>query len=181
MNKYQEGKIYKLVNNDLIYIGSTIRTLYDRFKEHKIRSKGTLKHCRCSSKLLFDNNDNVSIELIELYPCYSKKELCLREAYWIKEIKCINKKLPFTTDEDKRKKRKQYEEDNKEVMRIYKKEYIINHRNEKKEYDKLYRDNNKAICLKMNECECGGSYKTKHKTTHFKTKKHMDFMLKIKQ
>jgi hypothetical protein len=127
---------------------------------------------------LYENNNNVSIELIELYPCESKKELHLREAYWIKQINCVNIKLPSTTDEDKKIKRKQFEEDNKEVMRDYKKEYHIKHREEKKQYDAIYREKRKDNDLQLNKCDCGGSYKTKHKSTHFKTKLHMQYYAK---
>lgn len=176
MNKYQEGKIYKLISNDLIYVGSTIRTLYHRLREHEYRSRGTLKHCNSSSKLLYQNNNNVIIELIELYPCNNRRELEEREAHWINSLNCINIKKPFVSKEEQLNNRRNYEQLPK--MKAYKKEYQNTHREDKKEYDKIYRDNKKDHYLKLNMCECGGSYKTKHKSTHFKTKIHMEYYAK---
>jgi len=176
MNKYQEGKIYKLIGNNLIYVGSTIRTLYHRLREHEYRSKGILKHGNSSSKLLYENNNNVIIELIELYPCNNRRELEEREAYWINSLNCINIKKPFVSKEEQVNNRRNYEQLPK--MKAYKKEYQINHKEDKKAYDKEYREVKKEHYLKLNICECGGSYKTKHKTTHFKTKKHMQYYAK---
>jgi len=176
MNKYQEGKIYKLVGNNLIYIGSTIRTLYHRLREHEYRSKGILKHCSSSSKLLYENNNNVIIELIELYPCNNRRELEEREAYWINSLNCINIKKPFVSKEEQKNKKRDYGRSSK--IKEYKKEYQNNHREEKKSYDKIYKEKNKEYLSQKIKCECGGSYTLQHKTTHFKTKKHMEYYAK---
>jgi len=175
MNKYQEGKIYKLISNDLIYVGSTIRTLYHRLKEHEYRSSKILKR-NTSSKILYNNNSIVTIELIELFPCNNKRELEEREAHWINSLNCINIKKPFVSKEEQLNYKRNYKQLPK--MKAYNKEYQNTHKEDKKEYDKLYRDNNKDNHLKLNICECGGSYKTKHKSTHFKTKKHMTYYAK---
>jgi len=45
----------------------------------------------------------------------------------------------------------------------------------KKEYDIMYRENNKEKIMKQNTCKCGGEYLTKHKSTHIKTQKHIDY------
>ena len=44
INKYQNAKIYKIINDDLpnlIYYGSTIQTLKRRFSEHKSKLNRT--------------------------------------------------------------------------------------------------------------------------------------------
>jgi hypothetical protein len=41
-DKYKNGKIYKITFDNNIYIGSTYRTLDERFDEHKKASRGSL-------------------------------------------------------------------------------------------------------------------------------------------
>jgi hypothetical protein len=103
MNKYQEGKIYKIIcdNYEKIYIGSTIQKLYVRFSRHK---KGDT-----AAKELF-KYQNVEIQLIERYPCNSKDELRIREQYHINENKdiCINISNAHTPKEEAIEKNKLY-------------------------------------------------------------------------
>jgi DNA-directed RNA polymerase subunit RPC12/RpoP len=69
MNKYINGKIYKIIDNTNgnIYIGSTIKTL-----KRKIRM--SYKCMDCISKEIIKNGD-YKIELIEVYPCNNDEEL----------------------------------------------------------------------------------------------------------
>ena len=99
MVDYNNGKIYKIVchTTNKIYIGSTTaKRLSQRLSEHKTTYKrfvsGKSKACT-SSRVVLENN-NYSIELIELVPCESKSELTLREAYYIRMIECVNKHIP---------------------------------------------------------------------------------------
>ena len=151
MNKYQNGKIYKLVcdNSPLVYYGSTSQKyLCDRLASHKYNCKKR----NCGSKELF-NLGKVSIHLIEKYPCNSKKELEDREKIYIKFIlknfdyKIIcNKLIPSRTEEELNKQIKKYNEKNK--------------------------DKNK----KKNNCPCGGKYTYINKARHEKTKKHLKYL-----
>lgn len=103
MNKYENGKIYKLVNNvdDKIYIGSTHRPLMQRFSVHQSHAKGKNKNNKVYSHLNGVGFDNVHIELLEEYPCTCKKELENRERYWIETLKpSLNKNIPSRTLEE---------------------------------------------------------------------------------
>jgi len=96
--KYLNGKIYKIINsvNDKCYVGSTICALDKRLSGHK---NSILK---ATSKILINEDpDNVSIKLIEEYPCLTKNELLLRERYWTDELECVNKFRPIRTREEK--------------------------------------------------------------------------------
>lgn len=86
MNKYQRGQIYAIRSHqtDLIYIGSTTQPLHKRFYAHKHISNS------CSSKAILQYAD-AYIELIEDFPCNSKKELEKREGGLIRETKCVNR------------------------------------------------------------------------------------------
>jgi hypothetical protein len=87
---YNNSKIYKIVDNssDLIYIGSTCKTLEQRLKGHESNYKlfkAGKYHFITSFKIL--ENNNYKIELIKNYPCISKKELELEEGKAIKQLK----------------------------------------------------------------------------------------------
>jgi hypothetical protein len=149
MNGYENGKIYRLTCNGLVYYGSTKQTLNQRFKVH------TAPTNRCSSKKLFELGD-VEIELVENYPCNSKRELEEREKHYITNFECINKTVPTRTTEeyklankDKIKKRqyiynKKYREGNEELVKI-KKEFYDENRDKILEQKKKYYEENKEL------------------------------------
>lgn len=98
-NKYSKGKIYRLVNSvdDEEYIGSTCGTLAKRKHGHKQLATKRPNQPVYShfNKIGFDN---VSIVLIEEYPCNNKMELERRERYWIEQLKpTLNRYIPTRT------------------------------------------------------------------------------------
>jgi hypothetical protein len=112
MSKYQKGKIYKLVNDEMpdkIYFGSTINDLNIRLSQHKSKSN------KSTSKILFEKG-NVKIILVEEYPCENRKQLEKKERNYIENNECINKNIPTRT-------LKEYNEDNKEKIKERIKKY----------------------------------------------------------
>lgn len=90
---YENGKIYRLLCNDEHYfIGSTANELRYCLNKHKQNSlnKLDLPEYKHINKLGWDN---VKIELIEAFPCKSKKELNDREKFHLNEIKKKKNKL----------------------------------------------------------------------------------------
>lgn len=81
MKDYSQGKIYKICDesNGDVYIGSTIQRLKRRYDTHGIFKDYNKDKCNCK------------IILIEDYPCNSKRELEIREQYFIDNTDCINK------------------------------------------------------------------------------------------
>ena len=89
MNRFKNAKIYIIKNSvdDRLYIGSTCqRILSDRMWKHSSSSmdpkaKGynsdLYKHMREIGQFEF------SLELLEVYPCTTKKELVQREQFWM--------------------------------------------------------------------------------------------------
>ena len=152
-NKYQNGKIYKLISphTNKIYIGSTYKTLEQRYNNHRRhfslwKNNNETKNNYVTSYDLFELN-NVSIELLETYPCNTKHELHIRERYWIEQNIdiVVNKHIPTRT-------RSEY--------RIVKVEY--------------YRDLSRRQCQTISSCSCGSHYSETHKQRHFKTLKHIN-------
>jgi len=151
-----EAFIYKITspNTDKIYIGCTTRTLIRRLNMHKYQKdkSGT------TSKEILDAGD-ATIELIEKVKCNDRKELYEKEREYISSNKniCVNQKSIYKDDEE------------------CKKEYQAKHKEEKREYDKKRREELKDKLNEKIQCECGGCYLIRHKSTHIKTKKHLNY------
>ena len=151
MNNYTTGFIYKIVdddNKDFFYIGSTCKTLQERFKQHKYDYNKYLNYKRPfqTSFLLMQKNYQ-SILLIETLNFFNKIELLERERFHIINNNCVNKNVP-----------------NNFLIFQNKKLYS-------KKYDYTNNRNQIFICL------CGGSYNVKNKDRHFNTKKHINFFI----
>jgi len=103
-NKYQQGKIYKIVCNITgeVYYGSTIDTLNRRLTKHKQSRKS------CSSRNIIERGDYEMI-LIKNYPCNNVYELEEEESNYIRNNTCINVVIPNRTQ-------KEYYEDNKKKI-----------------------------------------------------------------
>ena len=159
MSKYQNGKIYKITNEDmpgLVYYGSTICNLNKRLGNHKY----DIKRSNNSSKILF-NTENYKIELVELYPCENRKELCEREGWYIRNNDCINKNISGRTT-------KEYQKENSELYKEYQKEYG-------KEYYNLNKNIINEKAKEKVKCECGSVFSKKHMARHKRSKKHLAY------
>jgi hypothetical protein len=134
-NAYQYGKIYKLISKDNhYYIGSTTKTLQERFSAHKY----SIKHNTRDGNYSYFRSipiEDISIELIENYPCSSKNKLREREDYYIQNALydkyCLNTYRAFQTDEDK-----------KEYDKLY---YVLNKNKATENMKKYYEENKEKI------------------------------------
>jgi len=87
-NKYECGKIYRLVDqfNNTVYIGSTTLTLNLRMNAHRCDMKNEISST-CKELKEKIGIENITIELIEEYPCETKLQLEQRENFHIKITK----------------------------------------------------------------------------------------------
>ena len=104
MSKYNNGKIYKIVDNAYTkqYIGSTTEKLSQRMLRHRSDYRRYLDSRKLHKKSTFDlfeefGIDNCKIELIEYCKCDSKDELVRREGELIKNSDCVNKTIAGRT------------------------------------------------------------------------------------
>jgi hypothetical protein len=164
-NKYQRGKIYKLVCNKtgLTYYGSTIQTLKKRLWAH-------INNNNCYSKVIIANND-YNIILLEEYPCNSLKELQLRERYYTENNNCVNRYVPSRT------KKEWLEETGYNATYYYENQEKI--LQQKKEYLEKNRDKINSKRTEVLICECGCEYTYGHSARHRKTKRHIKLMEEI--
>tara|TARA_R110000868_G_C10949856_1_gene767730 strand:- start:3379 stop:4041 length:663 start_codon:yes stop_codon:yes gene_type:complete len=208
MPDYRNGKIYMIesaIHNGRYY-GSTCSPLHKRFYEHK-NTRGRFKEGKkvswLSSFSLFDYDD-VRIVLVEDFPCENRMQLVSREAYYIRENKCLNKCIPGRT-------RKEWECDNKERRSVQHKAwqnknklYVQKARDQHKEETSIrgkeyYKVNKKKVnaCSKKNyqknksnvlarqkvyrennkvKCDCGSEIVKSSLRRHNNTKKHLLFL-----
>ena len=137
MERYQHGKIYKIVCNitGKVYIGSTCKKLLSQrlawhVQDFKKWRRDNLKYNNISSFEIIAG-ENYYIELLELVCCNSKDELLIRERFYIKNNDCINKcKNLISTNEDKIEWQKNYYKNNNDKKKEYQKEYYQKKNNE---------------------------------------------------
>lgn len=161
-NKYQNGKIYMVWTTlgDDKYYGSTIQNLSMRMAKHRCDYKK--KIINLSVFLIFDKYglENCKIELVLDYPCNSKEELTKKEGEYIRNNKCVNKRIAGRIDkeyyEDNKElihqQHKNHYEDNKELIQQKHKEYREKEDNKikMKEYQKKYYETNKQKIKQKN-------------------------------
>jgi adenylate kinase family enzyme len=181
MNKYQNGKVYKItsLNTTDIYIGSTThRLLCQRFSKHNNCYKYWLKDNNkgyCSSYEILKHGD-CKIELLELYPCSCIDELNKCEGKYQRDIDCVNNNIAGRTI-------KEWKEDNKEAYKEYQKKWNEDNAVIIAGYQKDYRKNN-AVKIsnykkEIIKCECGCDIKYSYKSQHLKTEKHKINLIKF--
>jgi hypothetical protein len=140
MPNYSNGKIYSIRSHqtDKVYIGSTTLSLSARMGEHRRTHRyyltgggvGKKSGCKSTEIIAFDD---AYIELVEEYPCETKEQLLKREGEIIRATaNAVNRCI---SGRDK----KRWDEDNKEHIKAYQKEYEIKRAEHKKEYNRLYR------------------------------------------
>ncbi len=182
------GQIYRIYSEstDLVYIGSTTKTLSDRFSQHKCDystwQKGSYPYV--TSFAIFKIG-NAKIELIENFTCNDVKELRKREGEIIKTTpNCVNKQIAGRTSKeyyiDHREKllekSTRYYDVNRDTVKEKVTKYQEANRDKiNKKHAQYYQKNKDKINQKF-DCACGGRYTHGHSAHHFKTKKHQDYL-----
>ncbi len=133
-NKYNNGKIYTIRyrdDNNLIYVGSTVQPLYKRWNQHKRRYKKE----KYNNTLLYIKMNEMGIEkfyieLYEMYKCNTKEELKKHEGEVIRQIATLNMRVEGRT-------RKEYYNDNIEIISEHQKQYRNKNKEKYKQYDMM--------------------------------------------
>jgi len=183
-NRYENGKIYKLVSNhtDKIYIGSTCKErLCQRLAKHKAYYKEWLKNDKryMSSCELFRLGD-VEIVLLENINCKTKDELHKKEREYIEKFKdiIINKNIPIITKIEENERNKKYRIEHKENQKQRRKEHYEKNKQELKQKMKIYNENHieelKQNGKELYDCKCGKQIQKSSKCIHNKTKFHLE-------
>ena len=105
--------------------------------------------------------DNFEINEIEYYPCENDIELYIRENYWMDILQASLNSRKASVFKNK----KEYHQGNREQIKEYNKEY--------------YEKNKEQLSEKAKEkmtCQCGRTFRKSDKSTHYKTKFHINFI-----
>ena len=130
------GRIYiiKCNSNNLMYVGSTIRDLETRMKQH-LKDMYKFTNFKLYKAMNEFKPDNFYINLLEEFEYNNVKDLRKQEGKYVKIIKPeLNKNIPGRSIEE-------YNVDNKEPLKLYRKLYYRKYRELHKEYLKEYRRN----------------------------------------
>ena len=179
---YKNGQIYTIRSHQtpLFYIGSTCSPLAKRLYEHRRDYKCWTKNNEYSyfSSYEIIKYEDHYIELLEEYPCETKKQLNKREGQIIRfyNDNCVNKAIPCRT-------RAEYYQDNKIKMDEQNKQYYESHKEEITQYIKEYYQQHKLIlnqkAKEHYDCECGGKYIYANKQRHLNSKKHKNYLSNV--
>jgi len=130
-------------------------------KEYRLDNKEKINQ---KHKEYYENNKEIINEKQKEYRLNNKGK---RKEYF---------KIYRENNKEKRKeKHKSWYENNKEIINEKQKEYNENNKEKRKEY---YENNKEKILEKIKEkikCDCGGCYTIGNKSTHFKTKIHINY------
>ena len=187
---YSTGKIYKVCADgfDKVYVGSTRNTLKTRLNYHKDNHK-SISQNKTACCVLFEDDRKPYIELIENYPCASKKELEARERYWLEQTpNAVNKNIPTQTWQERHEKNKEHnakmhkawQEANKEQESLKQKNRRLalteeeRKQKDKNDYEKTKevrsaRKKERVICPEC-QCEFSRHSLTKHRNNAHITK-----------
>ena len=151
-NKYNNSKIYLIkcrLDNNLIYVGSTIQTLKNRWIQHtsNINNEKSKEY----NKLLYIKIREVGIEnfyidLYEIYNCSTKQHLNKKEGEIIKQIGTLNNRIAGRTNRDwqiennEKEKERLKQSYNKRKDKIH--DIYLEHKEQKQIYNKEYRIKN---------------------------------------
>jgi len=149
MNTNRIGNIYKIIcysDPNFTYIGSTEKSLERRWQWHQSYYKHWCKDDTDITALSYKHFDKYGIDkfkivLIKQYQIVDEVHLKAYEQLWINKFKCCNESMPFRIDY------------------LYYKQYYIDNRQKKLDYQNKYSIDNKVkikerMSKKVN-CDCG--------------------------
>ena len=207
MTQLELGHIYKIftpLDNSFCYIGSTYKTLDERFKIHKynfytwVKDKNKIGKCSIYDYFEKYGFENFKIILIKSYNVVKTSEEDSRHlhAYELLSIlntkNCINISKPFNPllKLDKKRINKNYYEENADKIKQYGKIYYQENVDKEKERKKKYYDANRDIINNKHKkyrednadklkakytCQCGSILVISQKLRHNKTNKHIQY------
>lgn len=177
--------IYKICCDDLpdfVYIGST-KAFRQRKRDHK-KNCNNMKDTRKLYNTIRENGgwENWRMVIIEECGEISFTQARIKEEeHRVKLNANLNVRRCHVTEEQKKEYPKEYRENNKEKKKESSDRWRENNKEEKREKDKEYRENNQDKFNEKHNCECGSVFTYKHKTRHFKTKIHLEYMKSLEK
>ena len=186
MNKYHNGKIYKIVDvgYNKCYIGSTTEKLSIRFCTHTHHYRtydenNKKRYCRCFELFSEYGVNTCKMELVETCKCETKEELLRCAGEHIRNNDCLNKVIAGRTD-------KEYRHDNKRKLKEIKHDDCLKSAGRYRVKSKEWRVKNKEqqqYRARTFTCVCGSTCNNTHRIRHEETqkKKHQNYLKSLEQ
>ena len=173
MPDYSLGKIYTIrCKNDqtLVYVGSTVEKLCNRFSKHKFQS---MVNPNTKFYTTVKDWNDWYIELYEDCPCERKEQLLKREGEIAREIGNLNMQtVGIYSNMHKKEYMQKYREKHADEIKEYKKYNYESKKNEILQNQKEKYEKNKEMFL----CSCGCSVSKHNLTRHEKSVKHLKLL-----
>lgn len=197
---YKKCKIYKLINDkdDMVYVGHTCQAILAQRKSHHKN-----KSYRCPTRKVYKHLneigwEQVSIVLLEDYPCETEDQAIAREKSWYEKFeksKLLNTYRPQRTIEEHReedreraktyrvinaekikKARKIHRENNKELLNMRNKQWREDNKEYMKQKQKEYQQKKLQERVRCELCDCEIAWTSM--PLHRKSKKHQTNLVK---
>lgn len=149
-----KGRIYKIScksDPNLVYVGSTTKSLRDRLSIHKCDCRKMWFNAKLYQQIIDNDWSDWEMELIEEVQFEDKNDLRKREGEYIQSIGTLNIKI---AGRDRKESCKQYRENNRDKIREINKQYREDNKDEIKKYhrdvynaNKHYRNNLLKKCF----------------------------------
>jgi hypothetical protein len=118
--------------------------------------------------------DNWSMVEIEKYPCKDANEASAKEREWFERL---NSSLnTYTPNKSHSECNRSYRSENRDKIKLIKKQYCETHKEQLILYRKQRYENNRDTIYVKKMCECGILYSYQNKYSHTKTKYHLQYM-----
>ena len=189
-------KIYDQTDKQLVYYGSTEKSLSKRLDGHISNYKRYINgNDIFTTSFLVIDADNYDIMMVERVEFGDIRELRNRERFYIENNICVNQSIPNRTEvewreanaEKLKKNKAEYRKVNKVKIANKKAQYYKANKEKIAEYNAEYKKMNKVEIAqyrkvnkaKINEkfvCVCGGFYTRRHKSIHENTIKHKKYI-----
>jgi len=106
-----------------VYIGSTMISLEQRYKQHRYRYE-------CSSRSIIERGNHM-VRALEVVDTEDKTQLRIREQYWLNQYESVNQKKAYATSEERI-----------EMMRGCQRNYLKNNREKLAKKTSAWRERN---------------------------------------
>ena len=184
---YSNSYIYKLccknVNIKEEYVGSTSNMRNRKYKhKQNCRNKTSIKYNYLVYQFIRNNGgfENWDMILVEKYNATDNADLRKRERYWKEQLQSsLNSNNCYISKEEALTKKNEYYYNNKDEILLQMKIHRDKNPELYKKRRTQYYNDNKDEMNKNYDCECGGKYTHAHKSRHFKTVKHKNYLLSL--
>ena len=186
------GTVYRITCDvaDVVYIGSTMRSLRRRLQEHRSDSKAwaagkSRTYCSIFPHMIEHGAEHFKIEPVKQYRVVDARHLrvyatlCIKRAHGACnhneafQIKRLWNRRNYRANRERicEQQRNRYQQHRDQILEQQRNHYQ-RHRERILEYQRNHYQQHRDRIIARHECECGGRFTHQNRTNHIRTKKH---------